>query len=112
MGPNSIEIEIKEQGGVIMDYAYWRKKSNEIVLGHLVLKTKHAELVNAEVNEEGFPELIFSVGSHTKYFNEGNKNSFTVVAFPEYKGWEFFTLESPYKYCINFALFKSDEPHS
>ena len=112
MEENSIEIEIEEQGGVIMDHAYWRKKSDEIVLGYLILKTKHADLVNAEVNEEGLPELIFSVGSHTKYFNEGNKNSFTVVTFPEYKGWEFFMLDGPYKYYFSFALVKSDEPHS
>lgn len=112
MEKNSIEIEIKEQGGVIMDHAYWIKKSDEIVLGYLVLKTKHAELVNAEVNEEGFPVLYFSVGSHTKYFNEGNKNSFTVVSFPEYKGWEFFMLDGPYKYYFSFDLVKSDEPNS
>jgi hypothetical protein len=112
MKPDFIEIEIEEQGGVIADCAYWRKKSDEIVLGHLVLKTKHAELVNAEVNEERFPVLYFSVSSHTKYFNEENKNSFTVISFPEYKGWEFFILDGPYKYYFSFALVKSDEPHS
>lgn len=112
MEPNSIEIEIEKQGGVIADYAYWRKKSDEIVLGYLILKTKHAELVNAEVNEEGVPILYFSVGSHTKYFNEGNKNQFTVISFPEYKGWDFFIMDGPYKYYFSFSLVKSDEPNN
>lgn len=112
MDPNSIEIEIEKQGGVIAEYAYWRKKSDEIVLGHLILKTKHAELVNSETDEEGFPVMYFAIGTHALYFNEEKKDLFTIIKFPEYKGWEFFILDGPYKYYFSFALVKSYEPHS
>lgn len=105
---NTIEIKVKE-GAVRVNAAFYKKKTEDIVLGYLDLHSKYAEILDAGTNEGDEPRIMLIAEEYTTNIDESKVGVATVVSLPGYVGWDFFMVQDPARYTLLFVLLKKTD---
>lgn len=104
-------ITIVEQGCIRIEreHALVHREAAGIVCLYLDLASKNAELADANAGDE-FPRATFAAGEHTAFLDESHpKDSFTIVEFPAYPGWDVFATTGPGRYTFGIVLIAPEQ---
>lgn len=107
-----IIVEVRQQGAPVVnvDTAHLHAGGGDCVAILVDMRSKRCEIITADADEDGIPTVYFQATDGSLHLDESkNRDSFTVIALPEFKGWDFFLAEGGGRYTVRLVLTKGKD---
>ena len=107
-----ITIEVRRQGAPIVnvDNAHLHAGGGDCVAIYVDMRSKRCDIVTADADEDGIPTIYLQATDGSLHLDDTKgRDSFTIFALPEFKGWEFFVAEAGGRYTLRLVLTKGKD---
>ncbi len=100
-----VALKVVEQGAVVVNSARIHRGSKAIVCVEMDLRSKYAKLDWIGGGDDEPPSISLIADERTLILHRRKpRDSATMVAFPEYKGWRVFAAEGASRYTVRICL--------
>jgi len=105
----NVNMQIVQQGAVRVHCACIEREAPGIVCMYIDLDSKRAELLMTSSGPGEAIEIYFIANEDTLYLDESKlRDTPTIIAFPDYKGWKIFCVEGPGRYTASLVLISNE----
>lgn len=104
---DEVVIQILKHGRVRVNCATIDRDCGDMVVIFVDLHSKRAKS-GGSYDIAGVPGIDFYSDENTLHVDELAHSNYTTILFPEYIGWNVYTLENPAKYTAKVVLAKNE----
>lgn len=98
---NNVEIKIVDQGSIVVSHAYATLVTKDVALINVELVSKYADVIGGF--NDNYPGILLDAKEVTLYTHT-DEEGITAIIFPQFKGWDVFCAEKPYRSTAKVVL--------